>query len=205
MIAIIDYGMGNLLSVKNALEYIGAKAEIVTSPEDLDNYERLILPGVGAFGDCIANLEAKHFVSALNKNVLQNKKPILGICLGMQVMSTTGYENGKSNGLSWFEAEVVKMNPYNRECKIPHVGWSETMCKDHPLFEGLPPMPEFYYVHSYYVKCKDQNDVIAAFDHGGEFTSAICKNNIIGTQFHPEKSQEYGLKVLRNFIRWNFN
>ena len=205
MIGIIDYGMGNLLSVKNAVEYLGFDAEIVKSPNDLVNYEKLILPGVGAFPDCVKNITENGFISELNNQVVDNKKPILGICLGMQVMAKIGKEGGITRGLGWFDAEVELIVSNSEKCRIPHVGWSETTCSNHQIFEGLPPVPEFYFVHSYYMKFKNNDQVIATFNHGGIFTAAVAKNNIIGCQFHPEKSQEHGLIVLNNFIQKNFN
>jgi glutamine amidotransferase len=205
MIGIIDYGMGNLLSVKNAVEYLGFDAELVTHPTNISAYDKLILPGVGAFHDCIKNITEKGFVNELNLAVLEKKKPILGICLGMQVMASIGNEGGKKMGLSWFDAEVELIVSENSKCKIPHVGWSETSYSNHPLFKDINGTPEFYFVHSYHMKCKSKNDVIATFNHGGVFTAAVAKQNIVGCQFHPEKSQEHGLKVLSNFINQSFN
>jgi len=205
MIGIIDYGMGNLLSVKNAVEYLGFEAEIITDSNKLSEYQRLILPGVGAFPECIKNITQKGFVNTLNQEVLEKKKPILGICLGMQVMASIGNEGERVNGLGWFDAEVELMVPNDKKCRIPHVGWSETMCKEHDLFSGIKITPEFYFVHSYHFNCKHEKEVIATFNHGGSFTAAIAKNNIIGYQFHPEKSQEHGLIVLNNFITKSFN
>jgi glutamine amidotransferase len=205
VIGIIDYGMGNLLSVKSAVEYLGFDAELISSPEQIASHEKLILPGVGAFPDCIKNIAEKGFLKELSKEVLENKKPILGICLGMQVMASLGHEGGKTNGLGWFDSEVELIVPDNEKCRVPHVGWSETTCTSHKLFEGIKGTPEFYFVHSYHMKCKNANDVIATFNHGGTFTAAVAKNNIIGCQFHPEKSQEHGLIVLSNFIHKTFN
>ncbi len=197
--------MGNLLSVKNAVEYLGFDAELIDSPEQLQSYEKLILPGVGAFPDCIKNISERGFVNELNKEILENRKPILGICLGMQVMASIGYEGGKTTGLGWFDAEVELIVTENEKCRVPHVGWSETTCTNHPLFNSIVGTPEFYFVHSYYMKCKNQNEVIATFNHGKMFTAAVAKNNIVGCQFHPEKSQEHGLMVLSNFIHKSFS
>ncbi len=205
MIGIIDYGMGNLLSVKNAVEYLGFEVEIVSSPSDLDKFNKLILPGVGAFPDCIKNIRKNGFIEELNNQVLGKRKPILGICLGMQVMGKTGSEGGLTDGLGWFDSTIDHIITNSDLCRIPHVGWSETTCSNHPLFENIKTIPEFYFVHSYYMNVKNQNDVIATFDHGGVFTAAVAKNNIMGCQFHPEKSQEHGLIVLNNFITKNFD
>lgn len=205
MVGIIDYGMGNLLSVKNAIEYLGFDAEIVSHSNDLQNFEKLILPGVGAFPDCVYNLSEKGFVSALQSEVIGNKKPILGICLGMQVMAKIGNEVRRTNGLNWFDAEVELMKVTKKEFRIPHVGWADTYVKNHFIFEGVKSIPEFYFVHSFHMNCKNSEDVIATVNHDSEFTAAVAKNNIVGCQFHPEKSQELGLIVLKNFITRNFS
>jgi imidazole glycerol-phosphate synthase subunit HisH len=203
MVGIIDYGMGNILSVYNAIEYIGKDPIICNKPEELKNIEKVILPGVGAFGDCIANLRQKGFVDALETEVIKNKKPILGICLGMQVMAKKSYEGGEHEGLGWFNAEVVRLQPDDFKFRIPHIGWHEIDYRnDSPLFSRLPKEPDFYFVHSYYMKCNEQADVDATCDYGGFFTAAVRKDNVFAVQFHPEKSQEYGLKVLENFLNW---
>jgi imidazole glycerol-phosphate synthase subunit HisH len=203
MIGIIDYGMGNILSVHNAIEYIGKTTAICSRPEELKNAEKIILPGVGAFGDCMATLAQKGFVDALETEVIKNKKPILGICLGMQVMAKKSYEGGEHEGLGWFNAEVIRLQPDDFKFRIPHIGWHEIDYRnDSPLFSRLPKEPDFYFVHSYYMKCNEQADVDATCDYGGFFTAAVRKDNIFAVQFHPEKSQDYGLKVLENFLNW---
>jgi imidazole glycerol-phosphate synthase subunit HisH len=204
MIGIVDYGMGNLLSVKNAFEYLGEEVETVSDPSTLDTVDKIILPGVGAFGDCIKNLSDKGFSDALNYQVLQKRKPIMGICLGMQVMGMCGYEGGVHTGLGWFDADVVKLHPTDKSLRVPHVGWTDTTVKrDSPLFKGLSATPDFYFVHSFYVKCKNETEVDAYYDYSHKVTASIRKGNIFGTQFHPEKSQEHGLRILENFIKWN--
>ncbi|MCA0431116.1 MAG: imidazole glycerol phosphate synthase subunit HisH [Bacteroidetes bacterium] len=205
MLGIIDYGMGNLLSVKNAVEYLGHEVEIITSANEVENYDKLILPGVGAFPDCMNNLNKKGFVEILQNQVVDNKKPILGICLGMQVMATIGNELIKTSGLNWIDGEVELMQVTDKQYRIPHVGWAETFIKNHFIFDGIKSIPEFYFVHSYHMKCLNESNVIATINHQNNYTAAICKNNIIGCQFHPEKSQELGLLVLKNFITKNFN
>jgi glutamine amidotransferase len=201
MIGIVDYGMGNLLSVQSAFEMLGADVKIINEPDNLSGCGKIVLPGVGAFGDCMRNLEQKGFVKKLNEEVILKEKPILGICLGMQVMAKTGYEGGKFAGFGWFDADVEIMNPDDKSLKIPHVGWNNiSFKKDFPLLKNLPANPDVYFVHSYYMKCKNEDDVCATFDYGGIFTAAVCKKNISATQFHPEKSQDYGLKILENFI-----
>ena len=205
MIGIIDYGMGNLLSVKNAVEYLGFDTILISSPEEIISCDKLILPGVGAFPHCMRNLQEKGFINQLNEEVLVKKKPIMGICLGMQVMASFGDEVTRTKGLGWFDAEVVLMHPSDPKCRIPHVGWSETECQSGFLFKGIKGTPEFYFVHSYYMKCANEKDVAATFDHGGKFIAVVMKENIIGCQFHPEKSQEHGLIVLQNFIEHSFH
>lgn len=205
MIGIVDYGMGNILSVKNALEYIGADVTICARAEEIDDMEKLVLPGVGSFGDCMNNLKELGFIKALNKAVMIEKKPILGICLGMQVMAAKGYEGGQFDGLGWFDAEVVRLDPENKKFRVPHVGWNDVTLKmDSMLFEGIPETADLYFVHSYYMKCRDKSDILAEFDYSGSFTAAVAKNNIVATQFHPEKSQDHGLTMLRNFDAWKF-
>ncbi|MDO1445134.1 imidazole glycerol phosphate synthase subunit HisH [Rhodocytophaga aerolata] len=202
MVGIIDYGMGNLLSVFKAFEFIGADVEVFNDPSQMHRYSHLVLPGVGAFRDCIINLKEKGFVEPLNENVLAKQIPILGICLGMQVMAAKGYENGNFNGLGWFDAEVTRLTPDQPSYRVPHVGWTEiNSSKNSPLFKGIPANADFYFVHSYYAKCADPSQVAATFEYGGNFTASIHRDNIFGTQFHPEKSQEYGLRILENFIK----
>jgi len=203
MVGIVDYGMGNILSVYNAVEFIGESPVVCKKPEELRDVEKVILPGVGAFGDCVANLRQKGFAEALEVEVIKNKKPILGICLGMQIMARKGYEGGVHDGLGWLNADVVRLDPHDSAFHIPHIGWHEIDYRDDsPLFSGLPEDPDFYFVHSYYMRCNEQIDVDATFDYGGLFTAAVRKDNIFAVQFHPEKSQDYGLKVLENFLNW---
>jgi imidazole glycerol-phosphate synthase subunit HisH len=206
MIAIVDYGMGNLLSVKNALDYLGEDNFICSIPTELIKADKIILPGIGGFPDCIKTLEDTGFVSELNDLVLNKKIPILGICLGMQVMCKYGYEFEKVKGLGWFDAEVVNINTVNDKIKIPNVGWEEVVYnKKSPLFKKLPKKPDFYLVHSFFMKFEDENsDEIDAYYEVDDtkITAAIRKNNIFATQFHPEKSSDLGMTVLENFIDW---
>lgn len=203
MIAIVDYGMGNLLSVFHAVEFAGQEARICSRPEELESAERIILPGVGAFRDCMVNLQNRGFIEILQREVLIKHKPILGICLGMQAMARRSFEGGEHPGLGWFEADVMRIHPNDEGLRVPHIGWNDIdYRKDSPLFKGLPLHPDFYFVHSYYMKCDQPEDIEATFDYGGTFTAAVRKENIFATQFHPEKSQDYGLKVLDNFLNW---
>jgi glutamine amidotransferase len=204
MIGIVDYGMGNLLSVKNAFEYLGEDVKTIDNPSELEEIDKIILPGVGAFRDCMNNLRQKGFIDVLNHLVLEKKIPIMGICLGMQVMGKTGYEGGVHQGLGWFDAEIIKLHPIDKSLRIPHVGWTDiTFNEKSPLFDGLRDSPDFYFVHSFYVKCNEEKDIDAYYNFSHTVTASIRRNNIFGTQFHPEKSQEHGLKILENFVHWN--
>lgn len=200
-IGIVNYGMGNLLSVHNAIDYLGYNSEIVDDPSLIYKFDKLILPGVGAFEACINNLKNKKFIESLNDQVLIKKKPILGICLGMQVMAKKGFEGGEFDGLGWFNAKVVRIKPNDKSIKVPNIGWKEiNYNKNNLLFKNLKNPVEVYFVHSYHVDCDDNKDIIAKTNHGYEITAAINKDNIYGTQFHPEKSQDLGLQILENFL-----
>jgi glutamine amidotransferase len=204
MIGIVDYGMGNLLSVYSAIDYLAADVTICKYPEDLKDVDKIVIPGVGAFKDCISKLKSENFEEALNEQVIKKGKPTLGICLGMQVMANKSFEGGEYDGLGWFDAEVVRLNTKDQTLRIPNIGWNEIDFKENiSLFNGVPQKADLYFVHSYYVKCASENDIIATYDYGQTVTAAIMKGNILATQFHPEKSQDYGLKILENFINWN--
>ncbi len=202
MIAIVDYDMGNVRSVQNAMKAIGAEAIITNKPVDLKNAEKLILPGVGAFSKGMQNLRDYGLVSLLEEQVIDNKKPILGICLGMQLFGKRSYEGGEFAGLGWIDAEVKRITPADTTLKIPHVGWNSVTPKiDNALFNGLAQNPDFYFVHSFYVDCRS-DDATSYFDYGGSFTASLQNGHIFGTQFHPEKSQNNGLRLLKNFVEW---
>lgn len=202
-IGIVDYGMGNVFSVSSALESLGADAIICQTPESLKKVDKIILPGVGGFKDCMNAIRGNGFEEALNQEVLELKKPIYGICLGMQIMARESNEFGKYKGLGWISGEVIKIQPADKTMKIPHVGWNDIQYKEESfLFSNLPKSPDFYFVHSYYLNCDNKNDVIATCYYGQLITASIKKDNIFATQFHPEKSQDYGLKLLENFLSW---
>ncbi|QLE59135.1 imidazole glycerol phosphate synthase subunit HisH [Nostoc sp. TCL26-01] len=204
MIGIVDYGMGNLLSVYNALEMVGADVKICQQASEIRDVKRIVLPGVGAFRDCIFNLKEKGFIEVLEEMVLIKGQPFLGICLGMQAISRRSFEGGENQGLGWLDADVVKLQPEDSSLRVPQVGWNDVQYRhDSPLFLGLPSAPDFYFVHSYHMRCDRQTDVDATCEYGEMITVAIRKNNIFATQFHPEKSQNYGLQVLQNFLKWN--
>jgi glutamine amidotransferase len=203
MIGIVDIGMGNLRSVYSALESLGAVGRICQCPEDLRDATRIIIPGVGAFRDCVTNLREREFMGALSEHVLRQGKPTMGICLGMQAMARRSFEGGQYAGLGWFDADVVRLRPVDSSLRVPHVGWNQVSFRQgSPLFAGLPSKVDFYFVHSYHLKCDQADDVDATCDYGGSVTAAVRKNNIFATQFHPEKSQDYGLRVLDNFLKW---
>lgn len=202
MIAIIDYGMGNLGSVSNMLKKIGANAIISSNPNKLMKAEKLILPGVGAFDRGMCNLKEKNLIDILNIKVINQKTPFLGICLGAQLI-TTKSEEGSLPGLGWIEANVIRFKFLTNDdhLKIPHMGWNEIyLKKKNPIFSGFFEKPRFYFVHSYYICCKKENNVLASSQYGIEFTAVINSNNIWGVQFHPEKSHKFGMKVLKNFV-----
>lgn len=202
MIAIVDYGMGNLRSVYNALDRIGGEPLIVSDPEQLAKADRIILPGVGSFGGCIDNLTRTGFQESLKREVLERGKPILGICLGMQVMAAEGDEFGLHPGLGWFDARVELITPEDASLRVPHIGWNDITCSPHPLFAGLPALPDVYFVHSFHMRCNTSEHVVATCDYGGLLTAAVARDNIFATQFHPEKSQDLGLRILENFLDW---
>ncbi|MCD4757559.1 MAG: imidazole glycerol phosphate synthase subunit HisH [Arcobacteraceae bacterium] len=195
--------MGNLRSVQKAFEKIGCSAIISNDKQVILDAKKLVLPGVGAFKDGMKHLQELELIDILNKKVLDDKTPILGICLGMQLLSNKSYENGETAGLGWINAEVVKFEFDTQKLKVPHVGWNEIIFQDRNniLFKNIEDHKDFYFVHSYYFKANEKV-TIATTDYGFEFTSAVNKNNIFATQFHPEKSQANGLQILKNF--WEY-
>lgn len=203
MVGIVDYGMGNLMSVFNAFDYIGSDVTICKHPEDLAKADRIVIPGVGAVQQCMTKLIETGFAEALNEEVLKKGKPTLGICLGMQVMANVSYEGGRHECLGWFEAEVIRLNPSAAEFKVPNIGWNKVSYYPQVhLFNGLNTSPDLYLVHSYQVRTANPDETVASYEHGEIVTAAIMKENIFGAQFHPEKSQDLGLKILENFISW---
>jgi glutamine amidotransferase len=209
-VALIDYGSGNLRSAEKALaratkESGAAQAITVTSdPDVVAKAERIVLPGVGAFADCMAGVQAiPGMVETLRDAVLKRGVPFLGICVGMQLLADVGREFGDHKGLGWIGGEVVRITPSDLALKIPHMGWNELeITRPHPLLEGIEPGAHAYFVHSYELRARDAADVIAMTDYGGAITAMVARANIAGTQFHPEKSQAVGLKLLANFLKW---
>lgn len=200
-ILIVDYGMANLRSVQKAFEKVGAGAIISDDPNAIAEADKLVLPGVGAFRDAIARLRDAGFVEPLKDHV-KSGKPFLGICLGLELLFTTSYEDGVHQGLDLFPGEIVRFENMGG-LKVPHMGWNELdIRKPAPILRGLPEKPAVYFVHSYYVKPKDRSLIAAETDYPMPFTSAIWHENVMATQFHPEKSQKVGLAMLSNFVEF---
>lgn len=205
--ALIDYGSGNLASASKALARVGGgQSKIITTadPDIVKDAERIVLPGVGAFADCMNGLSSiPGMVEALREKVLKHGAPFLGICVGMQLLATVGVEFGRHAGLGWIAGEVVKIVPSDAGLKIPHMGWNELKLLDtHPLLKGIDQGSHAYFVHSYQLVPALAEDLIATTDYGGPLTAMVANDNIAGTQFHPEKSQAMGLKLLENFLSW---
>ena len=212
-VVIVDYGSGNLHSAAKAFERAAGEAEIdgpivVTSdPDRIRKAERIVLPGVGAFADCRRGLDAvSGLVGALTEAVVHGGRPFLGICVGMQLMATRGREYETSPGLDWIPGDVVGIEPKDPLLKIPHMGWNTLRARSiHPLLEGIPTGENglhAYFVHSYALKPEQDSDVVAVADYGGPVTAIVARDNMAGTQFHPEKSQKLGLALIANFLRW---
>ncbi len=200
MIAIIDYGLGNLKSVLNSFEHIGISAIITRDIEEIKKATAIVLPGVGSFGEGINNLHKFGLVEILKEEILIKKKPFLGICLGMQLICTKGYESGEFLGLGWIDAEVIKFDDKNKSLRIPHVGWNDVHCNlNSPLLKGGKEKQTFYFVHSYHVKLTKTDLCKGICNYGDDFCAVLQKDNIFATQFHPEKSQYEGLEILRKF------
>ena len=209
--AIIDYGSGNLRSAAKAFERAAADTTPATpvlvtdDPDRVGRAERIVLPGVGAFADCKAGLAARDgMIEALEDAVLRRGVPFLGICVGMQLMARVGHEHGEHEGLGWIDGEVAPLEPGDVTLKVPHMGWNDLALagEPHPILKGLPGDAHAYFVHSYGLMCRRDDEVFATVDYGGTVTAVAGRDNMVGTQFHPEKSQEVGLTVIGNFLRW---
>ncbi|WP_022851430.1 imidazole glycerol phosphate synthase subunit HisH [Limisalsivibrio acetivorans] len=204
MIAVIDYGMGNLRSVQKALESLGYNAVVTSCPKEIIEADRAILPGVGAFGDCLAGLREMELYDATLR-FIDTGKPFLGICVGMQMLFEKSYEFGEHEGIGLFKGSVKKFPDILLEkgMKIPHMGWSEIIIrKEHPLLKDIEDRSRFYFVHSYYAEADNSSSIAAECEYGVRFTAMAAKDNIAATQFHPEKSQKLGLQMLKNFGEW---
>jgi imidazole glycerol-phosphate synthase subunit HisH len=201
-IIIVDYGMGNLFSIRKVIERIGFNCKISNSREDIKNAGKIILPGVGHFGKAMSNLNETHLIDELNEAALVKKKPVLGICLGMQLMAAYS-EEGDVPGLNWFDVRVIRFGIKNREMyKVPHMGWN-TITHEKPdsyIFDNIETGDEFYFVHSYHVATENAADILTKTSYEYMFVSSIAKDNIIGFQFHPEKSHKAGEQLIKNFL-----
>jgi imidazole glycerol-phosphate synthase subunit HisH len=199
-VALVDYGMANIDSVRRALEECGAEVHVTDRPEELRRADRIVLPGVGAFPDAMTNLRARGLDQALTDEVVRSGAPFLGICLGMQLIAGFGHEGTPTEGLGWIDAEVVRLQPADSE-RIPHVGWNEVDAgPSSRALQAVPPGADFYFVHSYHVVCEDGDDVAATTPYCGRFASVVEHDNIWAVQFHPEKSQRHGFTLLKNFL-----
>jgi glutamine amidotransferase len=209
-VAIVDYGSGNLRSAAKAFERAAREAGtnervVVTSdPGEVAKADRIVLPGVGAFADCRAGLYGvPGMVDTLQREVIERGKPFLGICVGMQLMATRGVEYGVHAGLDWIAGDVVRIAPADKTLKIPHMGWNELLdLAPHPLLDGITARDHAYFVHSFHLKAARAETVLATTEYGGRLTAMVGRDNIAGTQFHPEKSQATGLQLIGNFLRW---
>ncbi|MCC0023907.1 MAG: imidazole glycerol phosphate synthase subunit HisH [Hyphomicrobiaceae bacterium] len=213
LVTIIDYGSGNLRSAEKAFERAARELELDTIIEVTNDVEkvlradRIMLPGVGAFADCRAGLYAiEGMHAALEQRVIRDAVPFLGVCVGMQLMAERGLEKGTHQGLGWIHGDVVRITPSDPDLKIPHMGWNNIdMVRSHPLFEGIKTGPDglhAYFVHSYHLAVAHPNELVATADYGGPVTAVVARDNMLGTQFHPEKSQTLGLTLIGNFLRW---
>ena len=201
-IVIVDYHCGNPASIRNMLKKIGSLADISNDKETIKNAKKLILPGVGAFDHGMDQLEELDIISILEQKVIHDKTPILGICLGVQLFCHRS-EEGKKKGLGWIDANVIRFDKskIGTMNKIPHMGWAEThVAHENSLITSDGEVPRYYYVHSYHLQCHNQAQVLATATHGYEFVTAVEKDNILGVQFHPEKSHRFGMTLLKNFI-----
>jgi len=197
MIAIIDYGMGNIRSVEKGFQKAGADVKVTQDPRDINNADGVVLPGVGAFRDCMKGLEDLNLSNAVIETIKKGK-PFLGICVGLQILFSESEEFGNSRGLDIFKGRVVRFQ--SKDLKIPQMGWNQlNIINSNALFKGIPDKSYFYFVHSYYVVPEDKGIISTTTDYGIEFTSSVCRDNVYAVQFHPEKSQTLGLKVLENF------
>ena len=203
-LGVINYGMGNLGSVITAIKNLGFQADMCVSPLDLKDMDKIILPGVGSFFDAMKELEGKNWVSAINEHVSMKERPLLGICLGMQLLASIGNEGGRVVGLDLIPGEVKHLADLGCEERVPHIGWNEIQLKkESVIFNGIFSGHDFYFVHSYYASAESKEDISSTTTYDIDFTSSVIKDNIFACQFHPEKSSKYGLQLISNFIAWS--
>ena len=208
-VVVIDYGSGNLHSVFNACNKVteemsgNISVKISNQISDLEDATHIILPGVGTFDDCINNLGHTGLVPVLKKEILEKKKLFLGVCVGMQILADLGFENGQHEGLGFIPGKVMKIDDQDSSLPVPHVGWNNVAIKQsHPILKDIDDNEHFYFVHSYHFEVCDWENILAVTNYGGEISAIVGRDNIIATQFHPEKSSKAGLQILKNFISW---
>ncbi len=206
---IIDYNSGNLRSAEKSFQLMSeelklGQVKVSNKPEDVVNADRIVLPGVGAFADCKHELNSiMGLFEAIDAHI-KTGKPFMGICVGMQMMATCGHEHGYHEGFNWIRGDVKIMEPNDKNFKIPHMGWNNlNIINSHPVFDNINENDHVYFVHSYHFEVENNNNLLASVDYGGKITAAIAHENMIGTQFHPEKSQSVGLQIIKNFLQWN--
>ena len=210
-VGIIDYGSGNIRSVFKSFEKAASlvsskvKIKVINNCQELKELEKIVLPGVGAFADCMKGLKNKPgLLEAIKRKVLVDKKPFLGICVGMQLLANSSSEYGHTEGLSWIDGDVNSIKITQKNIKIPHMGWNSILFEtDHPLLKNIKKDEDFYFVHSYKFNVKNNDFVLAKTNYGSDITAIVIKDNILGTQFHPEKSQVAGIQFIKNFIEWS--
>jgi glutamine amidotransferase len=208
-VAIVDYGINNVRSVRNAVEYCGFDPVITYDAAVIADASHVILPGVGAFGDAMNNIRARGIDELLDRHVREKGKPFLAVCLGMQLLARTSEEHADDGvpyrGLGWFDADVLRLMPNDPALKIPHMGWNMVAKqRNHPILAGIRESNlAFYFVHSFAMRCNNADDVVGYAQYGQSVTAVIAKDNIVATQFHPEKSQDSGIELVGNFLRWN--
>jgi imidazole glycerol-phosphate synthase subunit HisH len=204
-VAIVDYGSGNLRSAAKAFARVaGTAPEVTTDAAVVARAERIVLPGVGAFADCMNGLSrVDGMVEALQEAVIRRGRPFLGICVGMQLMASRGVEFGTHPGLDWIAGDVVRLTPEDPQLKVPHMGWNQLAGSwSHPVLDGIRPGEHAYFVHSFHLVCANPAHCLATVEHGGAVTAAVARDNLFGAQFHPEKSQAAGLRLIANFLKW---
>jgi len=205
---IIDYNSGNLRSAEKSFQLMSeelnlGKVKVSNKPEDVVNADRVVLPGVGAFADCKHELSSIMGLYEAIEAHVKTGKPFMGICVGMQMMATCGHEHGYHEGFNWIKGDVKIMEPNDKNLKIPHMGWNNlNILNSHPVFNNINENDHVYFVHSYHFEVENNNNLLANVDYGGKITAAVAHENIIGTQFHPEKSQSVGLQIIKTFLQW---